>query len=441
MGVCHSRNRPDPAVTTPQKVESIKVCDETLEDALLSIPEINYGTFNRVSLEWETLGRLIPYNTDGDQPGSSNKDASEFHSLRRQLTTTKQRGYFTKPDDEGAGKAVQRQATGGQGTQSIDQFKRAIDMWTNFKVSGKSLQNLHGVTDAWSYVDQDHVPLPQELFASNGRNSIEEDQDGEDAPTNRGSRLDTTSLFSGNGDIGPFSSRSSINKTQSVSIGSESLSIGTIGRTSTGQSDRNDSIEPEALLSNAEPALDWLNYELVFRPYVNANSKHAYTCIYRPRREDSPRDKSYEIDDDILQLLGDLLDPFQLRPENNRRLKMLEIIRQLQDTEGLETNFQEYGSFDLDGQPLHSLLRKPKRVVRRSMDLRTLSTISDTRCGYNERGVGLPDECWEKLEAANNDICCRVRHNTPNPQNRTSTASKQSVQGRLVDMSDIPLLL
>ncbi|ORM42011.1 uncharacterized protein BXIN_1031 [Babesia sp. Xinjiang] len=447
MGGCQSRSKPDLAVTEPQKSESIKVCSEELEDEELTIPDISYGTFNRVALEWDTLGRLIPFDSNNAEDGESPEDPlSEFQSLRRQLTNTKQRAYFTKPDDEGAVPVIQKLGTGGtvHENQSLDRFKRAIDMWTNFKISTKALKHLHGQTDAWSYFDKTHVPLPQELFGSHSSDSINALQDEDHTDSGRLSQPDDHASLISSRD-GSIPSMPSLNHTQTASIQPESVENDTVALDSANRTNRAESLDPDSsgdMLLDTEVSQDMLNYEIVIRPYFDeAQRRRSYTCVYRPRSEVSPRDKKCHIDANVLQMLGDLLDPFQPHQENSKRLKAIETIRHIVGAGDIDVDIRGSTTADLYGLSQRPVRRKTPGDGRRALDLRTLSTLSDARCAYENGEIYVPADCLEKLEyVIDNGICCVNRQKTPDSPNQEVTKPKSAVQGRFGDMSDIPLL-
>ncbi|EDO07183.1 uncharacterized protein BBOV_IV008290 [Babesia bovis T2Bo] len=447
MGGCHSRSRANSAVTAPQNFQSIKVCDESLEEAILEIPEINYGSFQRVALEWDLLGELIPYNPDGadvDLSESNPDRASEFNSLRRKLTNTKQREYFTNPNDGSADRSVQRQRTGGsiQGDQSMDSFRRAINMWTNFKVSSKAHKNLHGQTDAFCYFDSTHVPLPQELFASDGSNSIDDEGIADQLISGRSSQIAAGSSILDRSANASITSQNSVLQTKTASIVSGNLSIDAVERRPTSETDRKESLEPDVPFTDPQGPMDLLNYELVLQPYYDKeNGRHSYKCIYRPRREVSPRDKGHNVEDGVVQLVGELLDPFQSHSNNQRRSQLLELLKGMQSPTGHDIDIQDTANNDMDEYPIRPVRRQTKNVVRRTMDLRSLSTFSHAPCEINEDDICIPPECLEQLEELDNGVCCRIRHNTPNSMQVASLERRRARKGRFGDMSDIPLLL
>ncbi|CDR94260.1 hypothetical protein, conserved [Babesia bigemina] len=447
MGACQSRDEQEVAVTTPKRGGATNVCDERLEDRLLTIPEISYGPFNRVALEWDTLGQLIPYNPESIRSATSAQSGdavSEAHQVRKQLTSIKQPANLAKGDDNAASTNMQRFNSRGvtDDKQSLDQFRRAIVMWTNFKTSTNAVKKLHGVTDAWSYLDAENVPLPQEMFGSDGSESINELQGSEvsvgsaltqeDGPD--GAMPDLCE--SGDGHVPIVTTEENVHLPfqdlrQSLNDLTQQPSSFVTHPASP--------MESDAPMENIDDAIDWLNYELVLRPYSSKDTaRHSYKCIYRPRREFSPRDRVYRLDSNLLQLLGDILDPFQSHNEDQDRLsvgpKVKLLLNQL-------VSVKEWGSSTIqdNANSVQGVVtRKTKRVMRRPFDLRALSTISDS--GDVQSPCAHPFYCLEDSGCDAGSGAYRDIHGTKENKHSINSTGNYRPHGRYGDMSDIPLL-
>ncbi|GBE60584.1 hypothetical protein BOVATA_020770 [Babesia ovata] len=447
MGACQSRDEQEAAVTTPKRVGATKVCDDKLEDRLLTIPEISYGAFNRVALEWDTLGQLIPYNPESIRSVASIQSgdvATEFQVVRKQLTTIKQPAHVAKPDDNAAATGMQRFSSGGitDEKQSLDQFRRAIAMWANFKTSAKAVTKLHGVTDAWSYLDAENVPLPQEIFGSHGSESINELQGSEvsaDSPLTQEDGLEgILSSSRENGDVDvPIVP---MNENLHVPFQDLHRSLNDITQQSSSfETQPTSPMESDTPMENVDNSKEWLNYELVLRPYANKETaRHSYKCIYRPRREFSPRDRVYRINSDLLQLLGDLLDPFQPQNEDKTRIEEVQKVKLQLNQLVLD---KKWGSSTIQDHETFTqgiVTRKTRNIKRRPFDLRALSTISDA--GDVPSPCGQPFYCLENsgCDLGNGDIC--DIHSTKERKHSTHSTDNYRLRGRYGDMSDIPLL-
>lgn len=428
MGNLQSHKKVYPPVSSPPRLESIRLCDEALKDEILSIPDINYGVFNRVCIDWETLGRLIPYER-GDMSvpviDSLSLPSSDFQSLRRQLTSNKQRPYFTKLEgDESTSSHNLNTERLHMEEHSLDKFRQAVDMWSNLKISTKTFQKLHGVTDAWSYLDSEHIPLPQSLFGSKDGELLEEMVD-EFPPS---ARTDVKIL-----------SQRSINKSTTSSIDSRNASDVVLQLASPVSISRTRSLQSNATGSFER---DWLNYELVLRPYLSEDKKsYTYTCIVRPRCEVSSRDKTYPIDDTLVQMLGEILDPFQLERNNEHRLKVMAKIKRLLRTTSNDLADAPSPTDGAEQTSKRPMPRNSKSVIRRTADLRYLSTISD--CGGLSRGTNkYRADCTVPIGIGFDDaVCFNAELMDPNKPCQPKFRRRNKRATRFGDMSDIPLLL
>ncbi|GIX63117.1 histidinol dehydrogenase [Babesia caballi] len=455
MGACQSRGNQEVAVEAPQRIKSVKVCDDSLEDAVIAIPETSYGVFNRVALNWDTLGQLIPYEGEdgGAKDGKPAREAvAEFDAIRRQRTSAKPRANFTTDHDDGATSSLQRAGSAAmdRGRQSIGDFKRAVERWTNFKISSKALQHLHNMTDAWSYFDKENVPLPRELFASHGSDSISELQGSQSSSARSGPQPETPEApapSSRENSVAPLSSHPSLRSTKTTSISAKSASIGTEQQPSPIETHRTpepDGDEPKADEPRGdEPPRDWLNYELVLRPYLNEDkTRHLYTCVYRPRRETSPRDRPYSIDESLMQLLGDVLDPFQLQHEDAHRQKLIESVKQLLRTSAENFSLDLSATVDYARMAQRPVRRMTRRPTRGSFNLRALSTISNAGDSYEECRIPATEECLDQVyNVVGNVPCHDGRRRELDKRQSSASGRKGRAESRFGDMSDIPLLI
>lgn len=440
MGNCHSFDKVKDAVKSARKREPICLCDSALVDEVVPVPYLSHEKFNAINIDWDTLGQLIPYDHDvaTDSPTGTNAEGHvDISSLRRQLSNNKPRPYFTKAGEGDVASSLARKASANEETPSISQFKETLHMWSKFKIGSNALKKLHGVTDAWCYLDKEHVPLPQHLFRSR-EGSFAGSLDG---------RLSVSSK-----DASRLSTERSQGRSSARLSRCGSSASGLVKQATADMSDARLIVTSATSANNLTTTSynhtsdvgksDWLNYELVFRPYLNENkSGHKYTCLVRPRSEPSPRDKKYNIDEDLVQLLGEILDPFQLQSNNENRMRVIAKIKKLLQAESTGTDYPVPPTASIESQNEQKTVnRKVKSEGKRGTDLRHLSTISDQNAFCVIAGANVKD-CTAPLGLdLDNALCYNMEPMDPQKPCQPKFKHRQKRKDRFGDMSDIPLL-